>query len=281
MIEFSDYIGRKETSRDYSDSGQMRRFASTLDHVSPPWAPSVVPPLGHWLFFKPDERGSDVGLDGHPIRRADGLIPPVDLPRRMWAGSRIRFLDNLPLDAPVSRTSTLIAATPKAGRSGRLLLVTLRHEIGVSDRSAAIIEEQDLVYREVADVSSPFHRAGSAKGEDDPIVRWIKPDPVMLFRYSALTFNSHRIHYDRDFASSYEGYPSLVIHGPLLASLLMDHLLREIGPKPITSYKFRAESPLLEGDMVQLGLRLEGQQAFLRAVGPAVVGMTAVAEIGG
>ncbi|MGE0774669.1 MAG: acyl-CoA dehydrogenase, partial [Sphingomonadaceae bacterium] len=217
--------------------------------------------------------------DGHPVRTDDGLLPNVDLPRRMWAGSRIMFVDDIAVDVPIIRTSTLVSATPKSGRSGEMLFVTVKHEIAREGGPVAIVEEQDIVYREAADTSATFVRAGEEPGEPDPIIRSVTPDPVMLFRYSALTFNSHRIHYDRDYARAEEGYPSLVIHGPLLATLLIDHLVRQVPDKRIRSYRFRAASPLLEGDTVELGLKLEGERADLRAIGPFGIGMTATAEI--
>jgi 3-methylfumaryl-CoA hydratase len=279
MTDPSSYVGRQEVLRDYSDSGRMMRLAATLDHVSPPWRDGVIPPLGHWLCFTPSERQSRIGVDGHPVRTDDGFLPNVDLPRRMWAGSRVEFVEDIPVDVPILRTSTLVSATPKSGRSGNMLFVTVKHEIAREGGPVAIVEEQDIVYREAADTSAAFVRAGEDPGEPDPVVRSITPDPVMLFRYSALTFNSHRIHYDRDYARAEEGYPSLVIHGPLLATLLIDHLVRQVPDKRIRSYRFRAAFPLLEGDMVQLGLKFEGERADLRAIGPFGIGMTATAEI--
>ena len=257
----------------------MMRLAAMLDHSMPPWQSGNLPPLGHWLCFTPSERQSDIGVDGHPLRTDDGLLPNVDLPRRMWAGSRIQFLADIPLDAPIVRVSTLASATPKTGRSGSMLFVTVRHEISRDGGPIAICEEQDIVYRQAADPEAPLERVGDDSGEDDPIIRSIAPGPVMLFRYSALTFNSHRIHFDRDYARASEGYPSLVIQGPLVATLLLDHLLRNRPGARILSYRFRAASPLLEGDNVRLGLRFEGPDAHLRAVGPFGVGMTAKAEL--
>jgi 3-methylfumaryl-CoA hydratase len=279
VTDLSSYVGRREVSHDYGDSGRMARLAATLDHVSPPWRDGVIPPLGHWLCFTPSERQSQIGADGHPVRTDDGLLPNVDLPRRMWAGSRIAFLDDVTVDVPIVKTSTLVSATRKSGRSGALVLVTVKHEVARDGGPVAIVEEQDIVYREAADTGVSFSRAGEDPGEQDPITRSITPDPVMLFRYSALTFNSHRIHYDRDYARIKEGYPSLVIQGPLLATLLLDHLVRQVPDRRIRSYRFRAASPLLEGDIVQLGLKLEGERADLRAIGPFGIGMTATAEI--
>ncbi|MCP3730618.1 acyl-CoA dehydrogenase [Sphingomonas sp. MG17] len=279
MTDPSFHIGRQEIARDYSDRGRMMRLSALLDHDSPPWRSGVVPPLGHWLCFTPLERQSGIGADGHPVRTDAGLLPNVGLPRRMWVGSRIEFLGDLPLDVPIIRTSTLVSATPKSGRTGDMLFVTVKHEIARERGAVAIVEEQDIVYREAAAAGTSFTRAGAAPGEPDPFTRSVTPDPVMLFRYSALTFNSHRIHYDRDYARSEEGYPSLVIHGPLIATLLLDHLVRQAPDQRIRSYHFRAASPLLEGDRIELGLTLTEQRADLRAIGPAGIGMTATAEL--
>jgi 3-methylfumaryl-CoA hydratase len=273
------HIGRQEVLRDYGDSGRMVRLAALLDHATPPWRDGVIPPLGHWLCFTPLERQSRIGADGHPVRTDDGLLPNVDLPRRMWVGSRIDFVEDIPVDVAIRRTSTLVAATPKSGRSGKILFVTVKHEIAPEGGSVALVEEQDIVYREAADNNVALVRASEDPGTPDPVLREITPEPVMLFRYSALTFNSHRIHYDRDYARAEEGYPSLVIHGPLLATLLLDHLLRQAPDRRVCSFGFRAVSPLLEGDRVQLGLRLDGNCANLRAVGPFGIGMIATAQI--
>lgn len=279
MTDLSAYVGREQVLRDYSGSGKVARLAATLDHGVPPWRDGVVPPLAHWLYFTPFERQSLIGADGHPLRTDDGLLPNVDLPRRMWAGSRIEFRDDLPVDMAITRTSTLVSAAHKRGRSGDLVLVTVRHEIARDGGPVAIVEEQDIVYREAADPGAVFVRTSEAPGAPDPITRSVTPDPVMLFRYSALTFNSHRIHYDRHYARVQEGYPSLVIHGPLLAMLLLDHLVRQVPDRRIRAYRFRAAAPLLEGDDVELGLQIEGERADLRAIGPYGVGMTATAEI--
>lgn len=279
MIDLSSYVGRQEKSRDWSDRGRIARLAATLDHAIPPWRDGVLPPLGHWLYFTPSERQSQIGADGHPMRTDDGLLPNVDLPRRMWAGSRITFLDDLAVDMPIVRTSTVVSATHKTGRSGNLVLVTVKHEVACEGDAVAIVEEQDIVYRQAADPAASFARTGADPGEQDQVTRSITPDPVMLFRYSALTFNSHRIHYDRDYAVAEEGYPSLVIQGPLVATLMLDHLMRHVPGRFVRSYQFRAVSPLLEGDRVELGLTIAGECADLRAIGPVGVGMTATAVI--
>jgi 3-methylfumaryl-CoA hydratase len=158
-----------------------------------------------------------------------------------------------------------------------MLLVTVRHEIACDGGEPAIIEEQDIVYREAATSGTPMTRPTTEVEDVDPITREIAPDPVMLFRYSALTFNSHRIHYDRDYSREVEGYPSLVVHGPLIATLLLDHLLRKRPAARVASYGFRAVSPIFEGETITLGLRFAGDEARLRAIGPAGIAMAATA----
>ena len=278
MDDLSQWIGRIEVQRDVGDAHRMMRLAATLDHISPPWQPGCLPPLGHWLCFLPSEVQSQMGPDGHPRRSAASILPDVDLPRRMWAGSRVRFLDDIPLDLPLVRISTLTSATPKSGRSGRMLFVTIRHEIAVEGGAVAIVEDQDIVYREANTAGANMSRLAEAAGAADPDERTLVTDPVLMLRYSALTFNAHRIHYDREYARVVEGYPDLVVHGPLTATLLLDHLLRRLPAAQIQSFQFRAMSPLFVSEPVELGLRYEGDQAFMRAIGPAGVAMTAQAE---
>ena len=234
-MDIQSCVGRQEVQYDIADPQRMLRLAAMLDHDVPPWDPNVLPPLGHWLCFQPQARQSLIGPDGHPLRTDEGLLPNVDLPRRMWAGSRIRFLGDISLGAAIVRTSTLTAATPKSGHSGNMLFVTVRHEIAQAGAEPAIVEEQDIVYRAAVAPGTKVTRPVTEAGDPDPITRQIAPDSVMLFRYSALTFNSHRIHYDRAYCCDVEGYPSLVIHGPLLATLLLDHLLRQRPPARVTS----------------------------------------------
>lgn len=278
MHDIESYIGRTETLADWSDRRRFARLAATLDHDGAHWNPSAVPPLGHWLCFLPGEPQSAIGGDGHPQRTDDGLLPNVPLPRRMWAGSTIRFLTDLPLDAPLQRTSTLRSAVPKTGRSGDMLFVTVEHRVGVRDGEPAIVEEQDIVYREAADPDAPFARNAADPGADDPVIRVVTPDPVMLFRYSALTFNAHRIHYDRDYARQEDGYPDIVVQGPFLATLLLDHLVSATGAR-VVSYSFRAQSPSFSREPIKLGFRREGATVHLRAVGVAGVVMTGSAEL--
>ncbi|WP_338426308.1 FAS1-like dehydratase domain-containing protein [Sphingopyxis kveilinensis] len=264
MEDYSTWVGRSETREDVASAAPLASLAALLDHDVSPWAPGMVPPLGHWLYFLPTARQSAIGEDGHPRRDAHGLLPPVPLSRRMWAGSRIDFLAPVPLGAALARVTTIDAIKPKRGASGDLLFVTLCHEIS-ADGAPAIREEQDIVFRGAAGAAPVPGAAPAAVVTPEPAdaVRSITPDPVLLFRYSALTFNAHRIHYDRDYARDVEGYAGLVVHGPLIATLLMDHALRAgLSPR---HFAFRAEAPLIDGAPFDLCLAHDAEGARLWA----------------
>ncbi len=236
------WIGRQETLDDHLGLFPSAALSATLDRDDPaPAAGDPLPPLWHWLHFLPRARQSEIGPDGHPKR--GGFLPPVPLPRRMWAGGRLHFHAPLHLGDTVRRTSTIADVSAKTGRSGTLVFVLVRHEIS-GPAGLAITEEHDIVYRDApapgdaaptpkqADATSPWHRA-------------ITPDDVLLFRYSALTFNGHRIHYDRRYVTTEEGYPGLIVHGPLLATLLLDLYCRN-DTRKVKSFSFRALSPVFD-----------------------------------
>lgn len=265
MDDYSAWVGRSETREDVATAAPLTGLAALLDHDVPPWTAGTVPPLGHWLYFLPAARQSAIGEDGHPRRDGDGLLPPVPLPRRMWAGSRIDFLAPIAVGAALTRVTMIEAIKPKRGASGDLLFVTLRHDIAANG-VPAIREEQDIVFREAAS-AAPAPPTATAAEPAQPLdaIRRVSPDPVLLFRYSALTFNAHRIHYDRDYAQGVEGYAGLVVHGPLIATLLMDHALRtapDIAPR---RFAFRAEAPLIDGAPFDLCLARDGDGARLWA----------------
>jgi 3-methylfumaryl-CoA hydratase len=254
------WIGRTETVEDIAAAGPVKRLAALLDHDGGVWRPGEVPPLGHWLYFWPAAAQSEIGEDGHPRR---GLVrAPVALPRRMWAGGEVEFLAPIALGAKLTRQSTIVDAVPKTGRSGAMVFVTLRHEV-FAEGVPALVERQDIVYREAA-------RAGAAApaGEAAAVAagaRVVVPDPVMLFRFSALTFNAHRIHYDRDYARDVEAYAGLVVHGPLIATMLVDHFLRANPGQAISRFRFRAQSPLLDTAPFSLNAAPEADGAALWA----------------
>jgi 3-methylfumaryl-CoA hydratase len=243
IAHLEEWIGRTETRVDRISATPLTALSATLDRDDPPpQSGDPLPPAWHWLFFLPLLRQSELGKDGHPER--GGFLPPVPLPRRMWAGSRMEFHQPLHVGDTITRTSRIASVKHGWGRTGPLVFVMVRHEIANS-AGLAITEEHDIVYRDHA-------RAGE-NGPAPPAAptgaaweRTICPDDVLLFRYSALTFNGHRIHYDRRYATEVEGYPGLVVHGPLIAILLLD-ALRENKPEArVTRFDFRAVSPLFD-----------------------------------
>ena len=237
-LKISDWIGRTETRTDTITAAPLIALSALLDRDDPPPQPGdAAPPLAHWLYFLPAYRQSEVGPDGHAIKGA--FLPPVDLPRRMWAGSRLEFLRPLAVGSQVTRVSRIREIREKEGRSGKLVFVTVRHEM--SDAGGVLlVDEHDIVFRgETALAAKPVP---APRGE--AWRREIQPDPVLLFRYSAVTFNSHRIHYDQPYATEVERYPGLVVHGPLTATLLVDLVRRNAPGVKLKAFAFRAMRPL-------------------------------------
>ncbi|HKD23912.1 MAG TPA: hypothetical protein VKB71_17970 [Rhizomicrobium sp.] len=242
IAHLRQWIGREETLEDVAAAAPLAGLAALLDHDTPPWPKGEVPPLGHWLYFLPRARQSDIDVDGHPKR--GGFLPPIDLPRRMFAGATITFHSSFTVGTHLRRISTILDVTEKTGASGRLVFVKLRHAISANG-TLAVTEDQDIVYREAAKALTQLPKPEGKPREADA-VRRITPDATQLFRFSALTFNAHRIHYDRDYARDVELYPSLVVQGPYIATLLMDNLLRHAPAARLRSFRFRAKSPLFD-----------------------------------
>ena len=243
MEHLRDWIGRSETRGDDATAAPVAGLNATLDRDDPhPMPGSDVPPLGHWLYFTPLTQQSQIDADGH-ARRGD-FLPPVPLPRRMWAGGRLEFLHPLRIGDELIRTSRIADVSVKSGRSGELVFVTVRHEIS-NARGMAITEEHDIVYR---DEPSPgaLPPTPQAAPVDETFSRLITPDSVLLFRYSALTFNGHRIHYDRPYVTQVEGYPGLIVHGPLIATLLMDLVRRQFPEARVVRFSFKALRPIFD-----------------------------------
>jgi 3-methylfumaryl-CoA hydratase len=243
--DLKSWIGRSETAHDLFGPTPVAALAATLDHPPARVATGTeLAPLWHWLYFLALARQSEIGPDGHPRRGA--FLPPVPLPRRMWAGSRLEFRSPLRVGDAVIRTSTIEDVTAKEGRSGRLCFVKVRHELHANGAAeAALIETHDIVYREAKRPGESEPPPQSAP----PVAQWqreIAADDVLLFRYSALTFNGHRIHYDRRYATEVEGYPGLVVHGPLLATLLIDLLRRNRPDAAVAAFAFRAVRPTFD-----------------------------------
>ena len=263
------YVGQSETRTDEVSPRLLRGRAATLNLPQP----VALPPLWHWMLFQDWAPAAGLGPDGHP--RRGGFLPPAhDLPRRMWAGGRLEFLATLRAGDAVARTSTILSVAEKQGGSGRLAFVTVQHRID-GPAGPAIIEEQDIVYRgdEAPAVKAappaPPPPAGATLAE-------VVPDPVLLFRYSALTGNGHRIHYDLDYVRNTEFYPGLVVHGPLqatwLAGLLAAHDIRR--------FTFRGRRPAFHGATLRLEAWPDGEGFKLRTRDPSgAVCMTAEATL--
>ena len=245
LAHLQTWVGRTETLNDRITAAPVHGLSATLDRDDPAPGPgTVLPPLWHWLYFLPQHRQSELGPDGHA--RRGGFLPPVPLPRRMWAGGRLTWDPANPLvvgDA-VQRTSRIESVTHKAGRTGDLLFVLVKHEIG-NARGLSVTEEHDIVYRAAAQPGDPVPPPVPAEPGAD-WQREIVPDDVLLFRYSALTFNGHRIHYDRRYVTEVEGYPGLIVHGPLIATLLVDLVRRHLPGAFVTGFQFRAVRPTFD-----------------------------------
>lgn len=250
LPHLQQWIGREDAAEDIITPALAARFHATLGGSDDP-APlgAIVPQLIHFCLCQPAVGMAVLGEDGHPAR--GGFLPPVPLPRRMWAGSEIDFRHELKVGDAVRRTSRIAEVTAKTGRTGTLCFVLVDHEVSV-DGETAIRERQTIVYREAASggqgsVAAPFDPA--PRGD---VVESIDVSPTLLFRYSALTFNAHRIHYDHPYATEIEGYPGLVVHGPLQASLLIQMAARCHGNKMPARFSFRGASPAFGGQPLEL-----------------------------
>jgi 3-methylfumaryl-CoA hydratase len=237
---FTAWIGRTETVTEDISAARVAQLAATLDLAEAPGPGAPLPPAWQWLYFNPAVRQSELGVDGHP--RRGGFLPPIELPRRMWAGSRITYHAPLPIGASAEKVSEIVKVEAKSGKSGSLVFVTVRHQTSANG-TLCIEEEQDLVYR-----SPPEPGAPAAPGKPAPDnAKWseeIMPTAPLLFRYSALTFNGHRIHYDAPYATQEEGYPGLVVQGPLTATLLHGLAVRARPGQRLAQFSFRGLSPL-------------------------------------
>jgi 3-methylfumaryl-CoA hydratase len=251
----ADPVGRTETREDVFDARQAEGLAATLGVPTPEGA---VPPLWHWVLFQDWRRPEGIGADGHP--RRGGFLPALpELARRMWAGGRVSFGSaGLHVGDRVRRISTIHAVSEKQGGSGRLVFVTVRHEL-TGPRGLVLTEEQDLVYRGAE--GAAVKPASPAPDFGAEVERRLTPDPVMLFRYSALTGNGHRIHYDADYARGEEGYPGLVVHGPLQATLLAAAMLDAAPGRRLARFAFRGLRPCFAGNALAVLARAEGDTA--------------------
>jgi 3-methylfumaryl-CoA hydratase len=275
--DLQDWVGNREESEDVIAIWPVRALHATLDLEGPSLVHGdPLPPLWHWLFFLPTVPHSGLGVDGHPEK--GGFLPPVPLPRRMFAGARYEFRRPLRIGEAARSVGEVVAVTEKEGAGGPLVFVLVRYEVS-GENGLGIVAEHDIVYRE-APGGAPDYGRGTGPIPTAAWSRTITPDPVMLFRYSALTFNAHRIHYDHPYVTLAEGYPGLVVHGPLTAMLLAD-LARCNGPGPLQTFSFRARSPLFAGSPITLLGDLDGNQADLAAWShDGRLAVTATAEFG-
>jgi 3-methylfumaryl-CoA hydratase len=261
-----DWLGRTRRDEDEVTLGAVQRLAATLDQDPAAFRRgSDVPESWYAILFGPLAPESALGPDGHP--KTGDFLPPLHGTRRMFAGRRTRFFKPLKVGDAVSRVSTVTRAEPKTGRTGSFTLVTITHDISGSS-GLALTEEQDLVYRTAVEAGTAAPQKEAAQFADQPA--WSKPvelDPVLVFRYCALTFNAHRIHYDLPYAREAEGYPALVMNGGLTALLLVETARPHL-PRPIAAYAARAVSPLFVGQRVAFNGRLAGDAAALWASGP-------------
>lgn len=259
------WIGRAQTAEDVVAVDRVRAMAATLDKERAPAAGDVLPLGWHWMFFNPAAPASELGPDGHPQR--GGFLPPVPLPRRMWAGGRLMFQRPLHVGEGIRRESEIGDVTVKQGKSGTLVFVLVRHRV-VGENGLSLEEEHDIVYRPAPSAGIPA-AAPSPAPVGAPWRRMIRPDPVLLFRYSALTFNGHRIHYDHPYVTKVEGYPGLIVHGPLIATLLLDLATTHVASEALVRFAFRAVSPLFDTAPFSVnGLPAEdGRSARLWAAG--------------
>ena len=284
MREWDAWIGREETRSDRVDIGAAGRWLATLDRLPP--QDGTMPHGFHWCLCLPNAPTANLGLDGHPLRNdcADGFLPPVPLPRRMWASSKVEFLHPLRVGESVTRTSRVASITKKSGSSGPLVFVEVAHETA-GENGLAMRETQSIVYRDAAPADAPLSPPKIGEAQFDA-ARWdahrtLSPNETLLFRYSALTFNSHRIHYDLPYARDEERYRGLVVHGPLTATLLLDLAQRELGDNCLSSFTFRGLSPAICGDAVHLVMRVTGHDIELGAFaadGRQVMAATAKAK---
>lgn len=256
-----DWIGRQEVRTERVEREPFRRLRAMLDQT-PDDASGDLPPLGHWLCFLPEALQCELGPDGHPGNGS--FLPRFDLPMRMWAGSRLEYVSPIRIGDEITRVSTLKRVEQKEGRTGPLAFVTVRNEYS-SDGESRLSEELDIVFR---DRSGQGRLPDGESQEAGDVVRIIHPTTSLLFRYSALTFNSHRIHYDREYTTREEGYPGLVVHGPLLATLLMDHFLRQRPEARIRRFEFRARRPIFDLAPFSVHCSFTSDGASLWAAGP-------------
>lgn len=266
--QWDAFIGREQRRRDRVDPALAARFLATFDLVPSPVG--AMPQGIHLCLCTPDTPTERLGEDGHPLweNSDDAFLPPVAQPRRMWAGSSITFHRSIAAGNAIARTSRIAAISEKSGSSGKLVFVEVEHATDADGR-LAVEERQTLVYREAAPADAPLSPSAPGTGAFDPAGwdahRTLAPDPALLFRYCALTFNSHRIHYDLPYARDVERYRGLVVQGPLMASLLLQLAARQFGDNRLSRFSFRALGPAIAGEPLHLAMRGAGDAIEMAA----------------
>lgn len=245
MDNFKAWIGKKETIYDFSTAHPTAMMQAMLNQPNKQF--NEVPHLYHWFYFLPVVDSAELAEDGHP--KKGHFLPPIPFPKRMWAGGRLQFLIPIRLNQNIRRESEIINVDLKHGKSGDMYFVTVKHSIFAEDQ-LAIIEEHDIVYREATNhvPATPVKNETASTPKAYSYKKQFSVDHTLLFRYSAITFNAHRIHYDHPYATQVEAYPGLIVHGPLLATLLLHTFKQENPDKEINSFEFRAVSPVFDFD---------------------------------
>jgi 3-methylfumaryl-CoA hydratase len=275
--DFSKWIGRTDLAEDDMSLMPALAASATLDDgATAIGRGDALPPLWHWFYFLPKAPQNRIDVDGHPQR--GGFLPPIPYPRRMFAGARLRFHRPLVVGEPAQREGTIRDVTLKSGRSGPLAFVSVAYAIRQGEH-LCVEEEQDIVYREPGPAIAAPRAVDWGPLPPEAWSRVVTLNPPLLFRFSALTFNAHRIHYDRPYATGEEGYPGLVVHGPLTAMLLIE-LVRKNSPSRVVEFSFRAVSPLFDLAPFRLVGTRAGNQVELAAQGPeGSTAMTATATL--
>ena len=265
-MSYDEWIGKSKDQSDSMAPEQLQRFEALLDRDSSAVTTgSVLPPCSHWIYFTPMSKQSDIAENGHAEK--GGFLPPVELPIRMWAGGNIQFKKPLKTGVQADKKSTIVKIDEKEGAGGKLCFVTVRHQIS-SSGSLAIDEEQEIVFREASEEGAHPVRTKPMDIDFD----WKKSrklNSVQLFRFSALTYNSHRIHYDFPYATKQEGYPNLVVNSPYLLTLLMDLFKTKTDGKVIEEIDYKSVGPVYLGEEITITSKdVDNFKAEMRILGP-------------
>lgn len=256
MNAWADWIGKTTSTSNFLDVTQVQKLEATLGRTPQLTTGAEVPPAWHWLYFHELATADQIGSDGHTMLGI--TMPPFPLPRRMWAGGLIEWHQPLLLGAAATKESKIIDIKEKTGRTGDLIFTTVEHKVH-QDGDLCIREEHNIVYREPVGQSSNLPQE-VAPTDSDFRATW-QPNEVMLFRYSALTFNGHRIHYDADYTRDVEGYSGLIVHGPLLATLMLD--LAKANNRPFNRFEYRAKSPVTVPMKIFVHGKVDGDKTSL------------------